>query len=660
MLRIPDGLRPRSSIPGARPPPGIDPRLQSTACSTKLKGIKRVAVVGGGFAGLMAARELVRQGVSVSCYEARTQVGGRVFSNRKWAYGRIIEEGAELIGSFHTRWLTLAREFGLAMISRMEAPLYKREGLDVQLILEGERLNATRLTPEVFDKLNTAVEKRVLKPLAKLAEQITFPSEPWLQSTVYWNKAFHTLVSLDSLSVELALTTFFHIPPREVLDPADPLSALFWPMLDFKLVNDEVAPLKDMNFLGLLCKVRAGQGERMFEPKPDVGYPANPGAYWDELEIFRCADGCDALATKLKAAIETPQNKKQLGKVHENEAVTQIHFAKDGSVTLWHKTTTKKNDGKFVDATPARRIDGFSHVIFAIPPSVWSGVRITNDRPGTAPAKDIVYLNKEIGLLHMNGAVKHFSKVEKRFWIKNGAAPYGGASRLGQVWEGTDNQTWVTGQDTVLSVFAGPVSKSNHPPTAADIKEGLGRLFPVKDGNPGYTASLVEPKFCNWPDEAFIKTGYWSPLPKEIFAVSKKLTEPLLNGRLYFAGEHTDTGFFGYMEGALRSGERAANALMLKVCGLLKKVSSEPSRLAEFGDESPWLTGPDDESIDETEARDGNEAVPMWNESEEGSAAEDGQSESFEDEDTPLQGAEVNTESAAPYSDESIDAPAFE
>ena len=659
MLRLPDGLRPSSPSPGARPQPGIDPRLQTSAC-VKPKAVTRVAVIGGGFAGLMAARELVRQGFSVRCYEARSRVGGRVLSNREWAHGRIIEEGAELIGSFHTRWLTLAREFGLAMISRMEVPLYKREGLDVQLILESDRLKATRLTPKKFDELNTAVEKRVLKPLAELAEQIAFPSEPWLQPTVYWEKAFHTLASLDNLSVELALTTFLHITPRDVQNPADPLHELFWPMLDFKLVNDEVAPLKDMNFLGLLCKVRAGQGERMFEPNPKLGYPANPDAYWDELEIFRCADGCDALATKLKEAIETPQNKMQLGKVHENEAVKQIHFAKDGTVTIWHKATTKKNDGKFVDATPARRVDGFSHVIFAIPPSVWSGVRITTDRPGTAPAKDIVDLNKKIGLLHMNGAVKHFSKVKKRFWIESGAAPYGGASRVGQLWEGTDNQTQVAGQAIVLSVFAGPVSTGDRVPRAAEIETGLTKLFPVKDGHRDYAYNLVEPKFSNWPEAAFIKTGYWSPLPKEIFTVSKNLTESLLDGRLFFAGEHTDTAFFGYMEGALRSGERAANTLMLGACGLTKKAPTKPPRLAELAGESPYLRGPDDELIDETEAPDGHEAEPVWNESEEGGSAQEEESESLDDEDAALPGAEVNTESAAEVDAEYVDAPAFD
>jgi monoamine oxidase len=633
MLRIPEGLRPRSPSPGTRPQPGIDPRLQEPACSATLKRVKRVAVVGGGFAGLMAARELVRHGVSVTCFEARSDVGGRVLSNRTWAHGRIVEEGAELIGSFHTRWLTLAREFGLAMVSRMEVPLYKREGLDVQLVLEGQRVSQ-----EDFDKLNRDVEKRVLEPLAQLATQIVDPSKPWRQLS---------LEAFDNLSVEAALPKFCQISKRKT----NPRDDRLWAMLEFKLVNDEVAPLKDMNFLGLLCKVRAGQGERMFKPDRDTGYPQNPGAYWDELEIFRCADGCDALATKLKDAIEAaPQQKTPPDKVQTSEAVTQIHVAKDGNVTLRLRKTSPNNDGSFTG--PERQVTGFSHVIFAIPPSVWSKVRITADNKGNDPGKRIVDLTQAIGLLQMRGAVKHFSKVKKRFWIPNQAAPYGGASEIGQVWEGTDNQTRLIGQDIVLSVFAGPVSKSGQPPTAAAIKQGLADLFPGTKRHPGYAQNLVEPKFSNWPEAGFIKTGYWSPLPKEIFKVSEKLTEPLLEGRLFFAGEHTDTAFFGYMEGALRSGERAANKLMMNACGLREQETAEPLRVAEFGNESPYLRGPDDESVDE--------AVPMWNESEEGWAAEDEVGESFEDEDMPLPGAEVNTESAAPRRDEFIDPPAFE
>ena len=45
-----------------------------------------------------------------------------------------------------------------------------------------------------------------------------------------------------------------------------------------------------------------------------------------------------------------------------------------------------------------------------------------------------------MGIAH---AVKFFSDVQERFWIKKGAAPYVGSLNLGQVWEGTDNQTRV-------------------------------------------------------------------------------------------------------------------------------------------------------------------------------------------------------------------------
>jgi monoamine oxidase len=614
------------------------PQLQTAAC-IKLKDKGHVAVLGGGLAGLMAARELVRLGIRVSVYEARSKIGGRVRSNRTDFKGRIIEEGAELIGSFHTKWLTLAREFGLAMVSRMESDLYKREGLEAQLILDGQRVDQA-----TFDQLNKDMDKKVFTPLAQLAKQIAYPSEPWRQFVPLLPlpplPSFKplTLRALDDLTVEQALTTVLKIPPRHGKE-------LFWKMLDFKLVNDEVGQLKEMNFLGLLCKVRAGQGERMSNT-----LPVNNDAYWNELEIFRCADGCDALAAKLLDAIETKQRDVQLGKVQCNEAVTQIQFSK-GGVTLGLRATVasddpaSKEDVRFKDDKPARLVDGFSHVILAIPPSVWSGVAIEVDNKK-------VDLEKVIGHLNMNGAVKHFSKFKERFWIKRKAAPYGGASRLGQIWEGTDNQTLRDGQDIVLSVFAGPVSDKGRVPTQEGIEQELPALVP------GYTSNLIRPTlFSDWPNKSFIKTGYWAPLPGEIFKVSKKLTESHFEGRLLFAGEHTDTGFFGYMEGALRSGERAANTLIRQACGLPQNASPEPVRhVAEVARESPYIGERDDESLDEAYAPDETEAVPVWNESEASRSAEDEQDESFDDEDAALPGAEVNTESAAETDDEYVDA----
>src|SRR6266566_5307662 len=97
MLRFPHPFAPDRPKRARCPEKSKDPgeRLALPACREKLKKLDPVAVVGGGF--------------------------------------------AELMGSFHTKWLELAREFGLAMISRMDPDLYEQECLDVRLRLEKDK-----------------------------------------------------------------------------------------------------------------------------------------------------------------------------------------------------------------------------------------------------------------------------------------------------------------------------------------------------------------------------------------------------------------------------------------------------------------------------------------------------------------------------------------
>jgi monoamine oxidase len=169
----------------------------------------------------------------------------------------------------------------------------------------------------------------------------------------------------------------------------------------------------------------------------------------------------------------------------------------------------------------------------------------------------------EIGIMGMGPAVKFFSDVKERFWIKEGAAPYGGSLRLGQVWEGTDNQTRVGNQGIVLSVFAGPTS-SGRVPKPDVMSDELTKLYP------GYARNWIKVLFSDWPNKPFIMTGYAAPGKGDIFTIGEKLSEPF-HGRLFFAGEHTQMDFFGYMEGALRSGLRAAHQLVRQACGLLRE-----------------------------------------------------------------------------------------
>ena len=82
---------------------------------------------------------------------------------------------------------------------------------------------------------------------------------------------------------------------------------------------------------------------------------------------------------------------------------------------------------------------------------------------------------------------------------------------------------------------------------------------------PDYARNVIKTCFANWPEEGFIKTGYASPRLGEIFGKGEKLNRPF-HDLLFFAGEHTRMDLFGYMEGALRSGERAAKLLMQHLC----------------------------------------------------------------------------------------------
>ena len=73
-----------------------------------------VLVIGAGMAGLTAARELVRGGLSVTVVEARDRIGGRVHSVRDFC-GQPVEAGAEFIHGRGAATWTEVRAAGLAV-----------------------------------------------------------------------------------------------------------------------------------------------------------------------------------------------------------------------------------------------------------------------------------------------------------------------------------------------------------------------------------------------------------------------------------------------------------------------------------------------------------------------------------------------------------------
>jgi len=110
-----------TEMPGA-PSPESTPPVSDETLATVVQGLeprdqpaKRVIVIGGGIAGLVAAFELRRQGHEPLVLEAQHRVGGRVRTIRDFAPGLYAEAGAMRIPRVHDLTLAYCDLFGLEL-----------------------------------------------------------------------------------------------------------------------------------------------------------------------------------------------------------------------------------------------------------------------------------------------------------------------------------------------------------------------------------------------------------------------------------------------------------------------------------------------------------------------------------------------------------------
>jgi monoamine oxidase len=159
-----------------------------------------VVIVGGGLAGLVAARTLADRGVPAQVYEASDRLGGRM---KTTAFaGGLVEEGAEFIDADHTEVLGLCRRFRVPIFPRSEmmlsqptartayllrgevqdpallaallAPLAQKIGQDLALLEEDEAAHAPRIDALSARDYLDAVP---LDPRARAIAEATIRSE---------------------------------------------------------------------------------------------------------------------------------------------------------------------------------------------------------------------------------------------------------------------------------------------------------------------------------------------------------------------------------------------------------------------------------------------------------------------------------------------------
>jgi monoamine oxidase len=109
----------------------------------------------------------------------------------------------------------------------------------------------------------------------------------------------------------------------------------------------------------------------------------------------------------------------------------------------------------------------------------------------------------------------------------------------------------------VLNCFAGSAAAI----TALDVTTGPDRWAGLaRSMRSDLSFAPAGPVLTAWADDRYARGAYSAPGPAWTPEADELLAAPV--GRVFFAGEHTAGPMSGLMEGALRSGERAAGQLL--------------------------------------------------------------------------------------------------
>jgi monoamine oxidase len=243
-----------------------------------------VVIIGGGFAGLMAAHDLA-EACDVTVFEARNRLGGRVWS--KNIAGSTIEAGGELIGYNHPQWLTLARDFDLGLSVLTQDQNFDALHLEMPLYLGGDRLSPRRMKT-VYDEMDAAFAK-----MARQARHIN-PYKPWLARNAK---------RLDATSVSDWIAGLDCAPITRCA-------------LEQQFSNDGGTLTKNQSLLANLAVVAGG------------GQHGEPDDFFTLSETLRCSRGNQTLAWRLAGAI-----KDLGGKVKLSSAVRAVQINPD-NVTI--------------------------------------------------------------------------------------------------------------------------------------------------------------------------------------------------------------------------------------------------------------------------------------------------------------------------------------
>jgi monoamine oxidase len=447
-----------------------------------------VAVVGAGFAGLTAARELVRAGHSVIVLEARDRVGGRVL-NKSLGDGEESERGGTFIGPTQDHIAKLAEEMEVATF-----PTYN-EGNNVFIFDDGSRVEWSADSPTGSAPPDPQTLPEIAVVVARLDQMSTeVPVDaPWeAASAADWDgQTLEKWIEQNSVTprfrslVPFATRPIFGAEPRE-------LSLLFTLFYIAASGNERNPGTFERNF-----NTSGGAQESRF-----VG-----GSQLICLRVAEQLGGRVVLGSPVRRIVQSP-----------------------GDIRVESSRLT-------VNA---------SRVIVAIPPVLAGDIAF---QPQLPPQRQQLQRRLPQGTL-----LKVTAVYDEPFWRAKGYTGQGGTT--GGPVSATFDDSPPDGSPGVLFGFVGgDEGRKFMPMSVADRRAAvLGQFVEWFGGEAAGPRDYFE---TNWPAEEWSRGGpVGIAAPGVYTAYGPALRQPV--GRIHWAGTETSTYWNGYMDGAVRSGKRAA------------------------------------------------------------------------------------------------------
>jgi len=467
---------------GAAAATAVAPRTSLGAAAPPRLAPLDAVIVGAGFAGLTAARELVKQGRKVVVVEARDRVGGRVKGGT--IAGRHVDLGGMWAGPTQTRLLAALDEFGLHKTAQRIAGKQVVDLAGKRWLAEGEGMG--------FDP---AVEKEIGAMTDELDRMAaTIPVEaPWnAPRAAEW----------DAVSAQEWLFA----------RTADPLVRAYWDA-DFRSVLE--ADLSRVSLLYLLFYIRSGDSvDALF-------------GYAEGAQAFLVKEGMAGLAQRMAATL-------------------------GDRVILGAPVRAIVQDAAGVVVRADRKEWRAPTAVVAIPPPLT--VRIAWDPP-LPPGRDLLAQRMPMG-----SVIKWYVAYDRPFWRDRGL-----------------NALVVTDRPpAVVSVDAtkdndGPALLAGFIDTPHSLRFTGRPVEERKEAVLGWLAEYFGKEAAkpiayvdqDWPAEAWSRGCYGASMgPTVMTSLGRYLREP--HGRVHWAGTETSDRWMGYIDGAIRSGERVAAEVLAR------------------------------------------------------------------------------------------------